>query len=157
MHTIRESREIDAPAETVWNVLDDYGNLQAYSPKNTTCELLDGPETGVGARRETAVDDEFTVVHEIVAYEPGEQYTFEFTDVGEYPVTDLLLTFEVEALDDDRTLVTMTADFSPKWGPLGWVLAKTIMKRKFREPIQQTLDGLEQHVRTGERVTPAAV
>jgi hypothetical protein len=46
----------------------------------------------------------------------------------------------------------MTATFTPKFGPLGWLLAKAMMESKFRETFENVLDGLESHVLTGQPV-----
>ncbi|MFB6253386.1 MAG: SRPBCC family protein [Halobacteriaceae archaeon] len=71
MHSMRLSKEMPASAEDVWEVLDDFENLQRYSPKNTTATLMEGPETGIGATRETTLADGTRIVHEIIEYEPG--------------------------------------------------------------------------------------
>lgn len=152
MHSMSRSRVIDAPIEDVWAVLDDFGNLQLYSPKNETCRLLEGPETGVGARRETTLSEGSRVVHEIIEYEADERYKFDFTDTGDFPLKELQIEFEVESVAAERTRATMTADYVPKWGPIGWVLAKTIMPRKNAELLDETLAGLEKHLETGQPI-----
>lgn len=157
MHITSGSRVIDAPLEAVWDVLDDYGNLQKYAPLNETCRLLDGPETGIGARRETTLIYGFTVVHEIIEYEPEKRYKFDFLKVGEFPMKEVQIGFGLEAIDDQSTEVTMTEYFVPKWGPIGWVLAKTILPRKNAEMREVTLKGLEKHIQTGEPIGMDAI
>ncbi|MFB6253385.1 MAG: hypothetical protein ABEI06_02120 [Halobacteriaceae archaeon] len=84
----------------------------------------------------------------------GERYTIDFTNVNELddPMKKLQIEFAVSEIDDDRSEVTMTAFYTPKWGPLGWVLGKTLMKRKIQEPIDDTLTGLKKHLETGETI-----
>lgn len=157
MHTTSGSRVIEAPLDAVWKVLDDYGNLQKYAPLNETCRLLDGPETGIGARRETTLIYGFDVVHEIIEYEPENRYKFNFSEVGEFPMKDIQIEFALDAIDDQSTEVTMTEYFVPKWGPIGWVLAKTILPRKNAEMREVTLEGLERHIQTGQTIGMDAI
>lgn len=152
MHTVTISKDIDAPQEQVWAVLDEFDNLDEYSPKNTSCELLEGPDTGVGATRRTTVDEGFSVVHEIIEYEPGESYTFEFTEMGKFPVAEIQMEFAVEPTEADQSRVIVTVEYTPKWGPLGWVLGKTLIKRRLRDAMGETLNGLAGHVESGEQV-----
>lgn len=152
MHTARVTKEIDAPIEDVWAVLDDFGNVQEYSPKNKACRLLDGPETGVGARRETELYAGFSVVHEITEYEPERRMRFDHIDVGEFPVKEIHVEFTLNSVGDSRTEVTMAADYRPKWGLIGMVLGKTVLKRKLRGLLEDTLGGLDKHIQTGKRI-----
>jgi uncharacterized protein YndB with AHSA1/START domain len=152
MHTVTIRKDIDSPHDQVWAVLDQFDNLDEYSPKNTSCELLEGPDTGVGARRRTTVDEGFTVVHEIIEYEPGERYTFEFTETGKFPVRYIQMEFAVEPTEADQSRVIVTVEYTPKWGPLGWVLGKTLLKRRLRDALGKTLDGLAAHVESGDQV-----
>ncbi|MFB6146122.1 MAG: SRPBCC family protein [Halobacteriaceae archaeon] len=151
MQTVSVTEEVDAPKAEVWAVLDEFDNLEEYSPRNRSCELIDGSDTGVGSRRETTLTDASRVVHEIVEYEPRERYTFEYNDPSDQMVAAFQIEFDVAA-SGDGTTVTATARYEPKLGPVGWVLGKTTLADTFRERLEETLDGLDAHVRTGEPV-----
>jgi len=45
----------------------------------------------------------------------------------------------------------MTSNFTPKYGPIGWIMAETTMKAEFQETFESVLTGLESCVHTVER------
>lgn len=156
-HAFSVSRELDAPKAAVWAVLDDFGNLADYDPKNASSQIIAGPETGVGATREAIQHDGGRVVHEIIEYEPPDGYAFEFTTMAGTPAKELVLEFDLEAVDESRTRVTITGEVTPKFGPLGWILAKLVIVPKGKRLLENLLDGLATHVRTGQRVGKGGV
>jgi hypothetical protein len=90
------------------------------------------------------------IEEEIIDYEPESAYTVEFTDMGDFPLKENIVEISIAELGDSRTEVTMAARFTPKFGPLGWVMAKVMMKSKFEESFEETLDGLASYVETGQ-------
>jgi len=42
--------------------------------------------------------------------------------------------------------------FRPKFGPVGWIMGKTVMTRQFTKILGRVLAGLEEHAETGEVV-----
>lgn len=152
MHTVSVGETIDAPIEDVWSVLDDFGGVANYNPNIKASSIVDGPDTGVGATRECSFHDGNRIEEEIVEYESKGGYTVNFLDVGEFPLKTNVVQIDVEPIGDSRTAVTMTADFIPKYGPIGWLMAKLVMKSKFEETFNEVLEGLESYVQTGQKV-----
>lgn len=152
MHAFRVSRVIEPPKDAVWAVIDDFGNLADYDPKNATSQVIDGPETGLGAVREAVKPDGGRVVHEIVEYDPPDGYAFEFVEFDDTPAKELVLAFELTAQDDSRTRVTVTGRVEPQYGLLGWVLAQLVIVPKGKGLLRDLLAGLDDHLATGERV-----
>ena len=60
----------------------------------------------------------------------------------------------MEALSDDRTRVTFSMHFLPKFGLLGAIMARVMMKAQFRKLLSRVLEGLEVHLKTGAIVGP---
>ena len=149
MHTASVTKEIAAPIEAVWSVLDDFGGVETYNPNVVGSRIVGGPDTGTGARRECVFHDGGRIQEEITSYEPEAAYTVEFTDVGDFPLKRNVVEISVESVDDRLTAVTMTARFTPKFGPVGWILATLTMKPKFRQTFEEVLDGLESYVAPG--------
>ncbi|WP_137285645.1 SRPBCC family protein [Halorussus salinisoli] len=152
MHTVSVSRTIDAPIDDVWSVLDDFGDVANYNPNIKTSGIVDGPDTGIGATRECRFYDGNRIEEQIVEYEPKEGYAVNFLDVGEFPLKTNVVEIDVESVDDSRSTVTMTANFTPKYGPVGWVMGQLVMKSKFEETFDEVLDGLATYVQTGQKV-----
>jgi len=152
MQTVSVSRTLDASLDEVWAVLDDFGGVSKYNPGVEASSIVDGPETGTGATRECVFSDGGRIEEEIVAYEYESGYTVEFVDVGEMPLKRNVVGIAVDAVDGAGTVVTMTSTYTPKFGPLGWLLAKVVMNAKFRETFEDVLDGLESYVLSGQYV-----
>jgi carbon monoxide dehydrogenase subunit G len=148
MHTVSASRVIDAPSERVWQVLDNFGNVAAYNPGVDASRLVTDVATGEGACRECVLSESGRIEETVVDYRSGEGYTVEFTDVGSLPLASNTVDVSLHPVDADRTEVTMSSRFAAKYGPLGWLLATVVMKRRFRETFDDTLAGLDEHLRS---------
>jgi carbon monoxide dehydrogenase subunit G len=146
MHRVSVRRVIEAPSEDVWAVLEDFGGVASYNPGVLDSGIVAGPETGEGATRYCELDEGGRIEEKIVAYEPGEGYEVDFTDTGDFPMAEMRAEMWVESLGDERSEVTMAADYEPKFGPLGWVLAKVMMNSKLKESFEETLEGLDEYV-----------
>jgi len=146
MHTVSVSKTVGTSRDEVWPVLDDFGGVSKYNPNVKVSGIIDGPDTGEGATRECVFSDGGRIEERIIEYEPESSYIVDFIDVGEMPLKKNIVAVSVEEAGENETTVTMTATFTPKYGPVGWVIAKTMMKSKFRETFEEVLDGLESHV-----------
>ena len=152
MHTTSVTREIDAPIEEVWRVLDDFGGVANYNPNVKTSKVIDGPDSGTGATRECLFHDGGRIEEAIVEYESGRSYTVNFVDMGDFPLEENVVEIGLESIDESRTAVTMTTNFTPKFGPIGWVMAKVMMKSRFRKTFEEVLAGLDSYVHTGQKI-----
>lgn len=152
MHTTSVTREIDAPTDEVWRVLDDFGGVAKYNPNVKTSKIVAGPDSGTGATRECLFHDGGRIEEEIVEYESGTGYTVNFVDMGDFPLEENVVEIGVESIDESRTAVTMTTNFTPKFGPIGWVMAKVTMKSRFRKTFEEVLAGLDSYVHTGQKI-----
>lgn len=137
MHTVRVTREIDAPADDVWKVLDDFGGVAKYNPNVEMSGVVAGPDTGTGATRECILDGGERIEEEIVEYDSGTGYTVNFTDVGDFPLKENVVDIRVESIDETTSVVTMTSNCTPRFGPVGWILAKTMIHSRFRETFEE--------------------
>lgn len=146
MHSVSVTRVIDASIEDVWRVLDDFGGVAKYNPNVEASKIVAGPDTGTGATRECVLDNGGRIEEEIIDYKSGTGYTVNFTDTGDFPLEENIVKIRVESLDEARTAVTMTSNFTPKYSPIGWILAKTMMKSKFGETFEEVLAGLDSYV-----------
>lgn len=142
MHSVRRSRILHAPTDRVWDALDDFGGVWKYNPNVASSQIINDIETGEGACRECVFSDGSRIEETIVDYDPGEGYTVEFTDVGSYPLVSNVVRIDVEAVDDHHSKVTFSAEFQPKYGPLGWLLGRVLMEQRFENRFDEVLEGL---------------
>lgn len=154
MPIVHVERTIAHPHHHVWDALDDFGNIANFHPLVHTSASTNDTDTGQGAQRVCHFENGATIHEEIVAYTADENYVVRIIDTGSFPIKTADVTFITKPLESDRTLVTMAMDFVPKFGPLGWLMGKTVMKTQFTKVLSSVLAGLERHLETGQVVGP---
>jgi carbon monoxide dehydrogenase subunit G len=147
MHSVQRSRIVPAPTADVWPLLDDFGGVSRYHPNVDSSRVVNGVESGLGACRECVFEDGGRIEETIIGYEPGESYTVAFTDMGPYPLVSNVVRIDVESMDEGHSRVTFTAQFEPKYGPLGWLMGRVVMEPRFAKQLDTALEGLAAHVR----------
>ncbi|KAB1186714.1 MULTISPECIES: SRPBCC family protein [Haloferax] len=152
MHTVTQRRTIDAPLDDVWAVLDDFGGVANYNPSIERSFITNDVETGEGATRQCDFYGGASIQERITSYEPGVGYDVDFVDVGSFPMKEMRASIRVYEVDAETTDVEMVSRFVPKYGPLGWVMAKLMAESRMERTLAGVLEGLEDHVRTGKPV-----
>jgi uncharacterized membrane protein len=142
MGQIVKQVEIARPIAEVWRLLEDVRRLPEFSA--STEQVLDAPErlTEPGQTFRQVVrqlgrcfESEWTVL----AIEPGRLLEIEGS-VGfgvRYRLHEAL-----SALDEERTRMTLTVDYTLPFGPLGRVAAKLGVERLAEHEAAEVLEGL---------------
>lgn len=136
---------IHAPKSDVWEALDDFEGVAKWNPPVEQASIVSGPETGEGATRECVTEDG-SFREQIVEYNPESSYTIEFVDLGPFPMNECSSEVSIRELDDSRTEVTFAGSYTPKYGPIGWLMAKLMMNSKMEEGYEEAVDGLAKYV-----------
>ncbi|SEL78594.1 SRPBCC family protein [Haloferax larsenii] len=154
MHTVSSTRTIDTPVATVWNTIDDFGNVYRFHPDLEHSENINDAVTGEGAQRQCDFYDGGTIREEVVESVPEQRQVTNVFDLGSFPLKEMVGGFDLKPLDENSTEVTFTMSFVPKYGPVGWLMAKVMMNGQFRDIAEGILAGLDTHLQTGEVVGP---
>ncbi|MCH8829391.1 MAG: SRPBCC family protein [Planctomycetes bacterium] len=149
MSVIAIEVEIDASPEEVWAVLADFNAVEKWSPSVRTAHGISEKERGIGAVRGCDVPGFGKVEETIVDWKDGESLTFEVSAVG--PVKKTVMTWSVRA-ENGRTIARVRSEMHTKFGVIGVVMDKLVMRRMFKTRMGQTLLGLKHHVETGEEI-----
>jgi uncharacterized protein YndB with AHSA1/START domain len=152
MHTVSATRTIDSPVATVWNALDDVANVYRFHPMVESSESINDVTTGIGAKRQSTLYDGGVLLEQIVESDPEHRQVVNVIDAGPFPLEEAVATFDLKPIDENSTEVTMTMSFLPKYGPVGWLMSKLMMKSKLRAMCRDILAGLDTHLQTGEIV-----
>ncbi len=153
MHTVVVTREMNFPANTVWNLLDDFAGTWVYHPVVRHSEAVNGVKRGLGAARRCDLYDGTSVQEKITRYNPQEmRYHVEVFDHGPFPTTHMDVTIEVVQTAPQKSLVRYTCRFKVKYGPMGWLMGKAAMGPKMRQMLGKVLEGVETHLDTGRVV-----
>ena len=144
MDELHLSREVDAPADTVWALMIDVDSWSSIVSGIDAVERLDdGAGFGVGTRwRETRTmfGKEATEDLEVTAMEPGRSYTVEAESRGAHYTS----TMGVEPVGPDRSRLVTSFGAEPQGG-FSKLMAKTVGKLfegATRKALEQDLDDL---------------
>ncbi len=140
---------IDASAEKAWGVLADFGGVSKWAPTITESRSLTEANGGVGARRTCTHVKMGQLEEVIVEWEEGRRYSYDFTRGLPMPMRSLINDWSVES-DGDGAVVTLRQNFQTKFGPLGWLMERLVLRRMMDKEITVTLAGLKYHTETGE-------
>jgi hypothetical protein len=153
MHEVMVDRVIDVSADRAWAIIDDFGGIYRFHPFVERSPIQNAVESGLGAERVCHFHDGNQITEQIIDYTEGESYDVEITNPGNFPLVTGIARLTVEPLASTKSRVSFRMAFKPKFGPLGWVMGKTVMTRQCRKILGQVLSGLEQHAKTGEVVS----
>ncbi|MFC7250524.1 SRPBCC family protein [Halomicroarcula sp. GCM10025324] len=152
MHTVTATRTINTPVATVWDAIDDFGNVYRFHPDVKHSESINVAGTGEGVQRQCDFYNGGVIREEVVERIPEERQVSNVYDLGSFPLKEMVGSFDLKPIDENSTDVTFTMSFVPKYGPVGWLMAKVMMKGQFRDVAEGILSGLDTHLQTGETV-----
>lgn len=148
MHKVTISKRLNHKVADVWQLLDDFGAIHTYNPGVESAEVLTRQSTGLGARRICRFYDGTSLEETITQYAPGRGYSFELSNFA-LPLKSATSHFEVAQRPGGGAQLSVTLEFVPKFGPLGWVMAKLIMRPMLTRALNGLTKGVEDHMRTG--------
>jgi uncharacterized protein YndB with AHSA1/START domain len=143
------TRRIGAPIETVWDVLDDFGDIQRWNPGVSASALTSEGPVAEGTTRHCDFSPFGAVNERIGAYAPNERMTVNIFETFKLPLSGAVADFNI-APDDDAT--TLTLHYDDTLNRLGR-LAKGTTDKQMRKGITGLVDGLQ---RESERVAAGA-
>lgn len=144
MTTLRVEREIAASVAVVWTLLKDFQHIDAFNPNlSHSFHIGNTPLEGVGAERRCELKDGRNWIEErVVDWRPGESYTVEIY-AGTMPIRDVRTTLAVLPHEAGSRAV-MQIDYTPKFGVLGQLLDRLMLRWKMTGLMRSVLEGLEQ-------------
>lgn len=110
---LKESVEINAPADKVWKIVGNYGDM-SWHPAIGKTEVTKGKADEVGATRTLTFKDGGGVKEVLTGYEADRMLMkYEITE-GTLPVRDYGANIRVESAGDGKSVVTWRAMFKRK-------------------------------------------
>ena len=143
------TRHIDAPVETVWEVLHDFGNIQRWSSGVASSRLTSVGPVGEGSTRHCDFSPFGSVRERVDAHEPNERLTVAIHDTSRLPISDAIADFRISPDEGGTDLVL---HYSYTLNRLGR-FAKGYTDKQMRKGIGGMTKGLKQE---SERIAAAA-
>jgi uncharacterized protein YndB with AHSA1/START domain len=142
-------RQIDAPVETVWEVLHDFGDIQRWSPGVTDSELTSQGPVNEGSTRHCDFAPFGGVNERIEHHEPNERLTVNLYETFRLPISGAVADFNI-ASHEGGTELTLHYSYTPN---LLGRLVKGYTETQMRKGIGSMTKGLQQE---SERIATTA-
>jgi carbon monoxide dehydrogenase subunit G len=149
MLEIERTLDIDATPEKAWAVLGRFMHIDQFHPRISKVDVLSEAQTGTGARRRCHFKDGSSVVEEVIDWQEGRSYRAQLSGFS-MPLNTAIARLAVEPLGEGRARLSMGMQYEVKYGPIGWVLGKTMMANMMGKLFMVVLKGLEERVVTGK-------
>lgn len=147
MITLQHTLDLDASPAQVWSVLGRFMHIDEFHPRVTKVDALTDARTGVGATRRCHFKDGTSAVERVVDWTEGSLYRVQLSEFS-MPLKQLFMALSVAPLANERARVTMELRFEVKFGPLGWLMGKTMMAGMMGKMMAMVLGGLEARVKS---------
>ena len=139
------TRQIDAPVETVWEVLHDFGDIQRWSPGVTASELTSQGSVREGSTRHCDFAPFGGVDERIDRHEPNKRLTVNLYETFKLPISGAVADFNIAPHNDGTEL---TLHYSYTLTLLGRLM-KGYTDKQMRKGIGGMAKGLQ---RDSERI-----
>lgn len=143
MTTIHHEVHAACPPDRVWAILADLEAVQRYNP-GVRRAAIEGPQrTGVGARRSCDLLPKGRIVERVTHWEDGRALGLEVAE-SDWPIHFMRWVTRVEPADGG-TRITQSLEYEVKFGPLGWLLDRLMMRRRLTATLDAVFASLVRH------------
>lgn len=148
MSKLTSQVRINAPREKVWEVLADLGGIYKWNPGVSRSYSTSESNGGEGATRHCDLQPGGYLEERAMDWREGEGFTIDVYE-SNLPLKRNVVKFAVSP-EGAGTVVTLTADYRLKYGPLGALMDALIVRRQYQKGFDDLLAGLKQYVEAGE-------
>lgn len=153
MTTLTANVRIDAPRDVVWNALADFGGTWKYNPNVITSRSLTEATQGVGAERHCDLTLAGATVQErILEWDDDGSYALEIYDGDKLPPIENIIARLSVSEQDGYTIAEGTMSYDTKYGPVGWLMDRLVVRRQFGRAWHGIFAGLKHYAETGQIV-----
>jgi len=146
---------IDASRETVWRRLSDLGGIHQFHPGLSGSHLLGEQPEGIGARRRCELKGGGHLDEEVVEWTDQESLALSITGgKGLPPFVRAGGRFTLRDGKDGGTVVGLTLEYQLRFGWVGGLMDRLLVRREFERTVPAILQGLKR--RTEADCAPAA-
>ncbi len=150
MTTVRQTIRIEAPKDQVWATIADLGGIQSFHPGVSRSYYLSDQTEGVGASRRCELLPMGTIDETAVDWHPGREFTLEIVPGPKAPPFKKAHGRMWVEEDGDGTVVGLEIDYRLKFGPIGRVMDRFLVRPQFRKVVPRVLRGLKRYQEDGK-------
>lgn len=139
MRTVQVTKTLDAPQQSVWNVLYDFPNISQWN-SGVTSSFATGQELGVGAQRHCDLSPTGQLEETLVELDEPTRAVVSIDTAKRIPIKRGRVEFLLEPVGSG-TKVTINYSYAPIGGPLAGVVGR-VMDPQLRNGFGGFLDDL---------------
>jgi uncharacterized membrane protein len=139
--------KIEAPIEEVWQVLADVGTISLWNPGVVDSHLLSDETEGLGSARHCDLGGKNYLKEQVVEWEYCRRLTMRVVDTN-MPMESADIRFTLERVGDD-TLVTVSPEYELKYGFVGAIMDRLMVRKSYAKGMDSLLAGLKDYVESG--------
>jgi carbon monoxide dehydrogenase subunit G len=152
MTTIIREISINASQQKVWDILADFGGIYKFNPGVSKSYSTSTANGGVGATRHCDLLPAGAVEERIIEWHEGRDYKIEiYKGKGAPPFKTAVGHLKVQP-DGSGSKVSMHFHYSLKFGFIGSLMDRLLVKNQFSKAVPGILAGLKHYAETGEMV-----
>ena len=148
MTTFVKTTQIDAPREKVWAVLADLGSISEWHPSVTSSHTTSDATSGEGATRHCDISGPggkaAHVEERAFDWREGEGFKIDIYE-SSLPIKKNVVTLSLKD-SGSGTLVSVSPTYRLKFGPLGMLMDKLMVRAQFEKGVGGMLSGLKERV-----------
>jgi len=145
MTTLHNEITIKASPEKIWNILANLDLLDKYDPTVKKSTVVSPEKMGMDAKRKVdMLDGKNWFEEKITVFKPNETITIQLTDCS-FPIKGLKHTYSFEKMGAE-TRVKQVMEYTVKFGVVGKLLDRLMIRRQTDGGIKKFFSGLKQFV-----------
>lgn len=135
----------------VWDIISYTDGIFNYHPLVKKSPLLSKNQKGVGASRRCEMYDGTSVVETVLEWNEGESIKFELSEF-KLPFESAHATMSIKRVDAQSSNVTIQMTYKMKFGFIGSIMGRFMIKPIMRMTFSKVLKSLNDHVKTGKLI-----
>lgn len=153
MTTFKKQIIIDSPKQNLWTIVSDLGSIYKFNPRVTKSYYTTTNTKGIDAARICELYPSGKIQETVKNWDEGTGFLLQIDPIEKAPpVKNFSGLFELNAINNNKTQVSITIDYEMKLGAIGLLLNNLIIRSKMEEGIKDLLEGLKIHSETGAEI-----
>lgn len=137
--------EMDATPAQVWAVMGQFMHIDAFAPQVVRAEALTVGEDQVGSKRRCHFENGQSVVETVTEWDAGRGYQVALSEMESMPMSQANATLRIEQVGNRARVVWRFAG-KMKYGPLGWLMGRVMLRPMMGKVLAGNLEGLAARV-----------
>ena len=143
MTIIQHDLDARCSPDRVWALLADLEAVQRYNPGVRAASIEGDRRSGVGAMRVCELAPKGRVVERVTVWEHERALGLEVAQ-SDWPIHFMRWVTRIEPRGEG-TRISQELEYRVKFGPIGWLLDRLVMKRKLRSNLDVVFASLVAH------------